>query len=238
MSETSTCWPIKNECWGIAALASGNVVVGCGTGIEDCNSFDSGTTQRTQCDAGDPITGVDTRNNTVPYRVATWRSLTIEVDSDGNVAWQRVDAYKGEGETNPEQHGSSASEYVFVKSDGKLAFVQDEVAGVGIFVIESSSSTPVTQAPDVTEAPGVTDSPTDDPTDNPTPVTEAPDTPGVTDSPTDDPTDNDDDDEDNSSSSDDDDDNKMLFLAVGISVGVLVVLAVMYFVCCRSMMKN
>ena len=59
---------------------------------------------------------------------------------------------------------------------------------------ESSSSTPVTQAPDVTE--------------------------------------------DNSSSSDDDDDNKMLFLAVGISVGVLVVLAVMYFVCCRSMMKN
>ena len=216
VSVTATCWPIKNECWGIATLAIGNVVVACGTGIEDCNSLPPD--QSEQCSQGNPITGVDTRSGAVPYRVATWRSLAIEVDSDGNVVWQRVDAYKGEDDTNPAEHGSSASEYVFVKSDGNLGFVQDEVSGVGVFVL---GGTPVTQAPGtpVTQAPG---------------VTEAPDTPGVTEP----PSNGDDDDEDNSSSSDDDDDNKVLFIAVGVSAGALVVIAVMYFVCCRSMLKN
>jgi len=219
VSVTATCWPIKNECWGIATLEIGNVVVACGTGIEDCNSLPPD--QSAQCSRGNPITGVDTRSGAVPYRVATWRSLAIEVDSDGNVVWQRVDAYKGEDDTNPAEHGSSASEYVFVKSDGNLGFVQDEVSGVGVFVL---GGTPVTEAPGtpVTQAPG---------------ATEAPDTPGVTEPPSD-GGDGDDDDEDNSSSSDDDDDNKVLFIAVGVSAGVLVVIVVMYFVCCRSMLKN
>jgi len=148
VSSTPSCWPIKNECWGIAALANGNVVVGCGTGIEDCRS-PMPSSQQAQCNAepSQPITGVDTRDNSVPYRVATWRSLAIEVDSDGDVVWQRVDAYKGVDDTNAIEHGSSASEYVFVKSDGNLTFVQDEVLGVGILVIGGGAYTGVPASP-------------------------------------------------------------------------------------------
>jgi len=159
VSTMPTCWPIKNECWGIASLTSGNVVIGCGTGIEDCND-PMPQSQKTQCLAGNQIDGVDPRINAIPYRSGIWRSMTVEVDSNGDVVWQRVDAYKGQDDTDLNEHGSSACEYVFVKSNNNLAFVQDEIFGVGVFEVSgSSSSNPSTEAPGTTAGSDTTSTP-------------------------------------------------------------------------------
>ena len=73
-----------------------------------------------------------------------WQSLTIKTDLAGALLWQRVDQYRAPGEPALGQSGweamSSAAEYPLVAADGKLAFINDEGAGIGLLKLGDASS--------------------------------------------------------------------------------------------------
>lgn len=127
---------IKNECWGIQALSNG-LVMGCGTGIEDCEGY-SGT-KLSDCEAGT----ADSREGAVARKKSVWQSMIVKTDLDGNLQWQRVDQYREEGTPALGQSGwealSSASEYVLVNSDGTFVSVNDEANGVGLLKLGGES---------------------------------------------------------------------------------------------------
>ena len=120
---------IKNECWGMQATADG-YVVGCGTGIEDCNGY-SGD-KLSACNAGT----ADTRTGAVARKKSIWQSMIFRTDLDGTLLWLRTDQYRESGSpavgTSGWQAQSSASEYVIVTSDGGIASINDEVGGIGL----------------------------------------------------------------------------------------------------------
>lgn len=132
---------IKNECWGLQSLSDG-FVIGCGTGIENCDGM-SGQ-MATDCAAGKALTG-DTRADAVKRKASVWQSLVIRTDAEGKLLWQRVDQYRAAGQAALGSAGweeqSSASEFVMKTADGSLAFVQDEVSGIGIMKLKAQSAT-------------------------------------------------------------------------------------------------
>ena len=152
---------IKNECWGIQylkdAAASGvtGFVLGCGTGIENCNGMTGSL--KTACDANQPV-AADSRANAVPRKSSVWQSLIIRTDDNGVLKWQRVDQFRSSGDPALGQSGweevSSACEYLIIPgfttsgsdpsttvgNPGQLAAVNDEGVGVGFVALTASSS--------------------------------------------------------------------------------------------------
>jgi len=142
---------IKNECWGLQALADGGYVLACGTGIENCDGM-SGTIL-TQCMAGEtmpnpPLLVADKRPGAYPRYAAVWQSMVVRTDASGDEVWRRVDAFRRPGQaavgeagfTNPQ--GSAASEYVVKALDGGLAFIQDEASGIGLMKLAAPPVAP------------------------------------------------------------------------------------------------
>lgn len=134
-----------NECWGVQATADGGAILACGTGLEDCSAF-SGQEKR-DCKAGREVVG-DLRPDAWPRRAGLWQSLIVRTDGDGNLLWQRVDQHREDGappmgspewEVGGRQYPSSASEHVTKTVDGGFAFVQDELAGVGVLRLAPGS---------------------------------------------------------------------------------------------------
>ena len=168
---------IKNECWGIQPLSDG-YLVGCGTGIEDCNGL-SGA-EKTACDAGTP----DTRTGAVPRQKSIWQSMMFKTDLSGTLQWLRTDQYvadatAGEQCTSSQQNKclSSASEYPIVKSDGGIVSINDEGMGIGLLVLNADGTNSV--APSASPSPsapppsGPASAATASPPPSPPPLTEA-----------------------------------------------------------------
>jgi subtilisin family serine protease len=119
---------IFNECWSVAA-ASGGVVLGCGTGIEDCN----GARNTTDCHAGRG----DLRPGAIARAPSVWQQLVAHVAANGDLLWQRVDSRRGEGDAplpqmTAEAFTSSASEWIVVSSDQDVFSISDESVGCGV----------------------------------------------------------------------------------------------------------
>ena len=120
---------IKNECWGIQAVSDG-YVVGCGTGIENCNGY-SGD-KLTACQAGNP----DTRAGAYARPAGVWQSMIFKTDLQGTLQWLRTDQLR-ESDAPPLEDAaytpsSSASEYPIVTPDGGIVSINDEVGGIGL----------------------------------------------------------------------------------------------------------
>ena len=123
---------IKNECWGVAAVADG-YILGCGTGIENCDDAGAvGTKLHTDCQAGT----ADPRAGAVPRQKGNWQSLVAKTDLDGTLLWQRVDSFRPNDKPELGKPGwydaSSASEYVRPTPDGGIVSFNDEAGGIGI----------------------------------------------------------------------------------------------------------
>lgn len=120
---------IKNECWGLQALSDG-IIMGCGTGIEDCDGY-SGQ-KLTDCESGN----ADSRTGAYARAKSIWQSMIVRTDLTGTVKWIRVDQYRPAEEPALGTAGwtalSSASEFVIVNSDGTYTSINDEGAGIGL----------------------------------------------------------------------------------------------------------
>ena len=81
---------IKNECWGVQAVSDG-YLVGCGTGIEDCNGYSGAKLMA--CEAGTP----DQRPGAVPRPKSVWQSMIFKTDLAGNLQWLRTDQHRSPG---------------------------------------------------------------------------------------------------------------------------------------------
>ena len=135
---------IKNECWGMQALADG-YVVGCGTGIEDCNGL-SGQLAA-DCAAGT----ADARAGAYPRQASVWQSMIFLTDLNGNLQWLRTDQLKESDDPPLGQTGwvarSSASECVLATADGGIFSINDEVGGIGLLRLTAASSPPSPSPP-------------------------------------------------------------------------------------------
>ena len=109
---------IYDECWGIQPTDQGGAVIACGTGIEGCDEYESGSAIAKECQE-DPRT--------------KWRSLLIEVDETGEQLWSRTDSYLEEGSQESEE---SAAEHVIRTQKGSYAAVIDQGFGIGLIVLE------------------------------------------------------------------------------------------------------
>ena len=153
---------IFNECWGIAALAGdGGYVLGCGTGIEMCDNFRSGSQLRKKCNAGKG----DERPGAYPRKPGVWQSMVVRTDINGELQWQRVDSFKSDsalniGEAGWEQEAtSSASEWILLDTaeNGKqrILSLNDEVFGVGLLALDedgvATTGKPTTADPATTQ---------------------------------------------------------------------------------------
>ena len=120
---------IKNECWGVAAVDDG-YIIGCGTGIEECNDQAPGQLGA-DCRDGTP----DHRPGSYSRIAGIWQSEIVRTDLGGNVQWLRVDQYRA---NNAPPLGasflrkSSASEFVLPTPDGGIVSINDEAGGVGL----------------------------------------------------------------------------------------------------------
>jgi hypothetical protein len=128
---------IKNECWGIAAIADG-YIMGCGTGIETCDGVEGQL--KTDCDAGN----ADKRAGAYTRQGGTWQSLIIRTDLAGTLQWQRVDQYRHPETPAIGQTGSlkvsSACEFILVDPGGAtFTAIQDEQSGVGLLRLNADS---------------------------------------------------------------------------------------------------
>ena len=112
---------IFDECWGIQATDTGGAVIACGTGIEGCDEYDSGSAIKAECEA-DPRT--------------KWRGLMIEIDADGNEVWQRTDSFYPPGDN---EGAESASEFVIKTAAGNYASVVDQGFGIGLMLLSSNT---------------------------------------------------------------------------------------------------
>lgn len=135
---SATAKLIKNECWGIQALSDG-YVVGCGTGIENCN--DMSGQMLADCNAGT----ADPRTGAIPRKASVWQSMIFRTDMNGALKWQRVDQYRPADAaplgTAGYESRSSASEFVLVTSDGFVS-INDEVSGIGLLKLKSGAASP------------------------------------------------------------------------------------------------
>ena len=97
---------IFDECWGIDSTSDGGAIMACGTGTH-CDEFEDNERQFAQC-AADPR--------------EIWRSLLIKVDRRGNMVWYKTDSFI---EENDDWIPNTASEYVLITKDGRIASVLD-----------------------------------------------------------------------------------------------------------------
>ena len=89
--------------------------IACGTGIESPDEA-----------KGDP-------------RLA-WRSLVIGFDLDGNRNWSRMDSYQKDLSLEPWVEmfaASSAAEYIFPMTGGRLGIVNDDALGMSFEVLKA-----------------------------------------------------------------------------------------------------
>ena len=108
---------VFDECWGIASTSDGGAIMACGTGTH-CNEFEDNERQFAQC-AADPR--------------EIWRSLLIKVDQQGNMVWHKTDSFiEEDGDWIP----NTASEYVFMTKDGRIASVLDLDFGFGLQILD------------------------------------------------------------------------------------------------------
>jgi hypothetical protein len=112
---------IFDECWGIQPTEEGGAIIACGTGIEGCDEYESGSDIQEEC-TSDPRT--------------KWRAMLIEINGDGEELWYRTDSYYFADE--PQEGAASASEYVIKTSDGNYVSVIDQDFGIGIMMLEYS----------------------------------------------------------------------------------------------------
>lgn len=112
---------IYDECWGVQGTQDGGMVVACGTGIEGCGEYSTGSAIHTEC-MQDPR--------------RTWRALLVKLDKNGNEVWHRVDSFLEPGET---EAPDTASEYVSLKADGSVVSIVDQGFGIGVMVLEAQS---------------------------------------------------------------------------------------------------
>jgi len=123
---------LYDECWSAAATADGGALISCGVGIEGCfPKMNLSTTQMAHCMAG---VG-DSRAGAIAKPPAVWSVLTVRVDGDGEVLWQRTDARNGPDCSNSSCHDpniSVAGEWAIRCADGTFAVVVDDVLGVGL----------------------------------------------------------------------------------------------------------
>jgi len=128
-----SCTPIYNECWGVSAVSNRGFVLACGTGLEYCGALTGDNLRR--CRREQPVF-LDPRPGALPRPPAVWASLIVFVNNKGEMKWQRVDQYREPGEPKAGEPGwaawSSASEYVIRGANGDLAFIQDEISGIGL----------------------------------------------------------------------------------------------------------
>lgn len=111
---------IFDECWGVQGTIDGGAVVGCGTGIEGCDEFSSGSAIGSEC-RNDPRT--------------MWRGLVVKVDKNGQEVWSRVDSF-----VEGSEYLESASEYVSLSATGEIMSVVDQGFGIGVLTLEATSS--------------------------------------------------------------------------------------------------
>ena len=120
---------IKNECWGLQPTSDG-YVMGCGTGIENCDG-ETGTVLA-DCNRGT----VDPRPGAHARLAGVWLSMLVRTDLDGNLRWLRSDQHRQDGKPKLGDPGwetvSSASEYVIVTPDGGITSINDEAGGIGL----------------------------------------------------------------------------------------------------------
>ena len=125
------------------ALADG-YVVGCGTGIEDCNGL-SGQLAA-DCAAGT----ADARAGAYPRQASVWQSMVFRTDLNGNLQWLRTDQLKEADDPPLGQTGwvarSSASECVLATADGGIFSINDEVC-IGLLRLTAASSPPSPSPP-------------------------------------------------------------------------------------------
>lgn len=169
---------IKNECWGIQPAADG-YVVGCGTGIEDCN-YDAGAKKDT-CDAGTP----DTRTGAIKRAASIWQSMVFRVNLAGELQWLRTDQYRNTEDqpndcaaNNQGACKSSASEYPIITSDGGITSIQDEGSGIGILRLNPSHVSPPPPPPPPKSPPAAA-AVASSPSPTPTPPPPSPGAPGA-----------------------------------------------------------
>merc|ERR1719201_2405267 len=76
--------------------------------------------------------------------------MTIKTDSSGTLEWQRVDSYKATGGPALGASGwtasSAAGEWPILTTGGKLVIVTDQVSGIGILELSSSTSSDTSSA--------------------------------------------------------------------------------------------
>jgi len=127
---------IKNECWGLQALADG-YVVGCGTGIEDCVGYTGNLLS--DCNAGT----ADARAGALPRAASVWQSMIFRTDLAGTLTWLRSDQYRPTGAAALGTAGyasrSSAAEFVLVRADGGFTSINDEVSGIGLLKLSATA---------------------------------------------------------------------------------------------------
>ena len=105
---------IFDECWGVQATENGGAIIACGTGIEGCDEVEGELYN--EC-TSDPRT--------------MWRSLLIEIDSNGEELWSRTDSYLFDGQEAAE----TASEYIVKGENGVYASVMDQGFGIGLLIL-------------------------------------------------------------------------------------------------------
>ena len=131
---------VNTECWGINQRGKGGeVVIACGIGIEDCNTFAKcrTVTDKLQCLEGKG----DTRTGAIKKKAGVWRQMIVAADpTTAALNWQYVGSYRGD-EDSPAQGMSSACEHVYVCANGDVIGVGDEAYGVGHMRLSNSNHT-------------------------------------------------------------------------------------------------
>ena len=102
---------------GIDSTSDGGAIMACGTGTH-CDEFEDNERQFAQC-AADPR--------------EIWRSLLIKVDRQGNMNWYKTDSFIQE---NDDWILNTASEYVLITKNGRIASVLALDFGFGLQILE------------------------------------------------------------------------------------------------------
>ena len=108
---------IFDECWGIDSTSDGGAIMACGTGTH-CDEFQDNEQLFAQCTAD-------------PREI--WRSLLIKVNQEGKIVWYKTDSFI---EEDDDRIPNTASEYVFITKDGRIASVLDLDFGFGLQILK------------------------------------------------------------------------------------------------------
>ena len=82
-------------------------------------------------------TGIETPQQAKGDPRLDWRSLVIGFDLDGNRKWSRMDSYQNDQSEEAMKAPSSAAEYIFPMTGGRLGIVTDDAYGMGFEVLKA-----------------------------------------------------------------------------------------------------